>query len=1054
MKTQRDLIDKIKNKLDLLDIMRETVDLNKKGSNLYTGSIGKIGGSGESLKVDGNINVWKDFKNGKGGDVLDWIGYVNGLDARGSDFPEVLRIAAEKADVTLPDTTPEEIEKAKEKAEVQDLLTQAAGIYHRNLKPEHYIFIKEKWGITPETVDKLKIGYATPGQDLEDLDIRTLKKSGLVYVNNGMIGGEVFRGRLIFPYWKAGKVVYFIGRETEETPENEKNRGMKYRKQPVHKENYPYISEAVDNSYFYGEDSIRGKNYCILTEGVTDCINMLQAGLPCISPVTVQFREKDYPKLLKLTRKLKTVYICNDNEENEVGLKGALKTAEAMEIEGVETRIIQLPRSKNESKVDLSDFMKSHSLDNFKELMVNSMRLWDFKLNRCKCDNLGTLDRKRAADSFILDELNGMNPDELKTFVMSDVKDWFKLNKQDLKSSLDLILSTKNSGEEKSIIDNGYDIYPYILKNDGLYIENEKDGEKIVTKISSTPVTVNAVGVNLDTDTSLYKIAFFDNRKTKKETWKEPADLLTRTGVIKLIDDGLLFNEEDCKYFYRYFKKVISNNSMSMDMEYVASKNGWKKGNTIFIMGEKAFTEDHETKNVLSYNNDSSENYTKKGTLAGWIEGVKPLLGYDIARFQCYAAASALILKPLGVGSFIVDNFAESGTGKTVRCYAAMSMLGNPLELKINANSTNVGLEKTAEFNTDLPLFIDETSDNKYFKDFVYMLSNGKGKTRGTKEGGLKQGGSWETVVLTTGERPILNDKAFSGQQVRVLEIHETIDDYIPETIKAVEEAVKNNYGHIIELYIEKVFDNSEDLKTMYSVNYENLQKTKSNLGERSKAFFAAIATAGELLESVFCDIGIEKKDGFEICKRYFDKLIVQNPTEHYSIRALETAYQWAIRNYAFFYNTLDDENDIRHEIYGWITKDYLDFDPDKLKEYLDRQDIDYTRVVQDWRDMGISVVKKGRLKFQATHDGKKVQVIRVPIKKIVETLKLSEEDKENIKYGKTSETTTKKNETNKPKPVKKIVKSIDELEKSVGIEEKIVVSEEEALKILSGDGY
>ena len=127
----------------------------------------------------------------------------------------------------------------------------------------------------------------------------------------------MFAGRIIFPYWKNGKVVYLIGRETEETPEAEREKGMKYKKLLVHKEGREYVSSSVQNSYFYGEDSLRGSYYCVITEGVADCIAMLQAGISCISPVTVQFRERDHPKLISLTKGLSKVFICNDNETNK-----------------------------------------------------------------------------------------------------------------------------------------------------------------------------------------------------------------------------------------------------------------------------------------------------------------------------------------------------------------------------------------------------------------------------------------------------------------------------------------------------------------------------------------------------------------------------------------------------------------------------------------------------------------------------------------------------------------------------------------------------------------
>jgi DNA primase len=171
------------------------------------------------------------YQKWEGGDVLDWIGR-DFNDARGSDFPKVIRIAAELAGVELAELTEKELEAAKEKAEIHNLVSESVEIYHKNLtqKPELYDYIMEKWAITPETVDLLKIGYSTTDKDLNGLEETTLQKSGLVYVNDGKMGGEVFNGRIIFPYWNNGKAVYLIGRETSETTAIESERGMKYKK--------------------------------------------------------------------------------------------------------------------------------------------------------------------------------------------------------------------------------------------------------------------------------------------------------------------------------------------------------------------------------------------------------------------------------------------------------------------------------------------------------------------------------------------------------------------------------------------------------------------------------------------------------------------------------------------------------------------------------------------------------------------------------------------------------------------------------------------------------
>lgn len=487
----RDKIEEIKSRLNIVDVIGRDISLHHRGGGEYVGTVGKAGSSGESLKVSESLQAWKDHKNGSGGDVIDWIGYNAGYrDTRGSDFPEVLKIAAAMAGVELEEATEEERNAAKEKADIHNLFTEAADVYHKNLTPELYKFITEKWGITPDTVDRLNIGYAVVNRNLKDLDKTTLKKSGLVYVNGGMAGGEVFAGRIVFPYWKNGKVVYLIGRQTEETPKlKDGEKPPKYQKLLVHSDKFPYVSPAVQNSYFYGEDSLRGSDYCIITEGVADCIVMLQAGFSCISPVTVQFREKDQPKLLSLTKGLKTVYICNDNEENKAGLKGALSTAEALEGARIEARIIELPKPEGLDKIDIADYMKDHSPDDFKGLIESSVRLWSYKLNQQVIPASSTsLEKIKAFKNFILNDLRGMNAEEWTVFINNEVSEKFRLNKKDIKMTVDAAIrewfkkqndaqtqAGEQTLEEKDGIDGRLNEYPERIRELAYTILKEGD---------------------------------------------------------------------------------------------------------------------------------------------------------------------------------------------------------------------------------------------------------------------------------------------------------------------------------------------------------------------------------------------------------------------------------------------------------------------------------------------------------------------------------------------------------------------------------------------------
>jgi len=484
----RSKIDEIKSRLDIVDVIRRDISLHFNGNGEYVGSVPPVGSTGRSLKVNQTLQLWNDTKNGKGGAVLDWIGR-NFSDPKGSDFPKILRIAAEQAGVELAELTEKELEAAKEKVAIHNLFSMVVKIFHKNLKerPELCDYILENWSIAPKTVDLLQIGYATSSRDLNGLDETTLKKSGLVYINNGKTGREVFNGRIIFPYWKNGKVVYLIGRETSETPTAEHEKGMKYKKLLINKETHEYVSPCVQNSYFYGEDSLRGADYCIITEGVTDCIVMLQADFPCISPVTVRFQETDHQKLLNLIKELKRVYICNDNELNEAGLKGALSTAEVLESEQIEARLIILPKPDGIDKIDIADYMKEHSPEDFKGLMGSSVRVWQYKLDKQVISQEATyLERYSDFKIFISSGLARMPFDEWVVFVNNDVPKKFGLKKKDIITAVAEMAKEKSNEneannlkcetpEEKTEVEDRLSDYPENIINRANDILNNRD---------------------------------------------------------------------------------------------------------------------------------------------------------------------------------------------------------------------------------------------------------------------------------------------------------------------------------------------------------------------------------------------------------------------------------------------------------------------------------------------------------------------------------------------------------------------------------------------------
>ncbi len=243
---------------------------------------------------------------------------------------------------------------------VQAVLTETAKFYHRRLKesPEALQWLRSKYGIKDETIEELLIGYADNGPGAENrqgviatltgkehgFSLRELAATG-AFVPTGQDGLiPFFKGRIVFPYWSRGRVVFMIGRKTPWTPDTNWEHS-KYKKLPVHNDAFKkHIAPCVNNGYLFNEDCLLANpERLIITEGVTDCISLMEHGFAAVSPVTVRIREADWERLLPRLRSVKTVYICQDNEISEAGLHGALKTASVLAGHKIQTRLVVLP---------------------------------------------------------------------------------------------------------------------------------------------------------------------------------------------------------------------------------------------------------------------------------------------------------------------------------------------------------------------------------------------------------------------------------------------------------------------------------------------------------------------------------------------------------------------------------------------------------------------------------------------------------------------------------------------------------------------------------------
>ncbi len=200
------VIDEIKDRIDIVDLVSESVELRKAGRN-YTGFCPfHHNVNTPSFVVFPDTQTWKCFGEcDDGGDVFSFV-----MKKEGWEFSEALRVLAERTGVQLKPLTPQAKEEKEVGERIRSLLEEAVSFYHYQLHEtpagqvaRDYI---QKRGLNDETVEAFGLGYAPNSWEAslnhfrnKGFSLQEIRDAGLVSEKDG--GGiyDRFRHRLMIP---------------------------------------------------------------------------------------------------------------------------------------------------------------------------------------------------------------------------------------------------------------------------------------------------------------------------------------------------------------------------------------------------------------------------------------------------------------------------------------------------------------------------------------------------------------------------------------------------------------------------------------------------------------------------------------------------------------------------------------------------------------------------------------------------------------------------------------------------------------------------------------
>ncbi|MBT3400185.1 MAG: DNA primase, partial [Rhodospirillaceae bacterium] len=281
-------LDELRTRLPVSEVVGKKVRLVRKGRE-FAGLCPFHNEKTPSFTVNDDKAFYHCFGCGQHGDVITFVMETDGL-----SFPEAIERLAGLAGLEVPQSSPEERERAKVRSTLYDVVEQVCGWYQEHLSQPGgqaaYDYLRGR-GFTDETIGRFRLGYAPDGrgrllQAMEARGVRQdqLVEAGLIKLPEG--GGnprDYFFDRVIFPINDSrGRVIAFGGRilgdgqpkylNSPETPLFHKGRSLY---------NFTMAREAS-----------REAGTVIVAEGYTDVIALAQAGLPnAVAPLGTALTE-------------------------------------------------------------------------------------------------------------------------------------------------------------------------------------------------------------------------------------------------------------------------------------------------------------------------------------------------------------------------------------------------------------------------------------------------------------------------------------------------------------------------------------------------------------------------------------------------------------------------------------------------------------------------------------------------------------------------------------------------------------------------------------------
>lgn len=403
--SMNNVIEEIKSRCDIVDVIGQVVALKKAGSN-FKGLCPFHGEKTPSFVVSEGKQIFTCFGCGASGDVLSFVMKYYNL-----DFIQAVEKLAKEYSIDLPTT----YGNPGKKSELYDINKRAAHFFFdaiRDGRNEGYRYLESR-GINREMIKHFGLGYADeswdglckkflpPGGDaaMEGLKENMLKL-GLIDNSKGRCYDK-FRNRIIFPIINtSGKVIGFGGRT-------------------LNKDGIPKYLNSPESLIFSKKNNLYGLNVAkqgiskrdtvVLVEGYMDVISLHQRGIDyAVATLGTALTENQAKLLRRYTRNIVFAY-----DMDSAGRAATMRGIEILKKQDLNIKIMKLPEGK-----DPDEYIKKYGREEFEARVKESLPATEYMLEQAKsCCDLGKNEDKLKYIKEALDILRGISSVEADIYL-------------------------------------------------------------------------------------------------------------------------------------------------------------------------------------------------------------------------------------------------------------------------------------------------------------------------------------------------------------------------------------------------------------------------------------------------------------------------------------------------------------------------------------------------------------------------------------------------------------------------------------------------------------